>query len=49
MTDKGLVRLTSLENLESLDVAFTPNVTDAGVAELRKSMPKLRIAGREAP
>lgn len=40
ITDKGLQHLRSLKNLRKLDVRAT-RVTEAGLAELRKALPKL--------
>jgi hypothetical protein len=41
ITDGGLEALTSLRNLEQLDVADTA-VTSAGYANLKKRLPKLK-------
>lgn len=42
ITDKGLLALTGLENLVSLDLRGCP-VTEAGVARLQKSLPQCAI------
>ena len=44
ITDAGLVHLKGLTNLQLLYLsAFVPKVTDAGVAELKKALPKCQI------
>ena len=43
VSDAGLVRLKGLVNLEDLDIGGTL-VTDAGVQELRKVLPKLNVS-----
>ena len=43
ITDAGLVHLAGLTKLELFDLAET-KITDAGVAELKKSLPNCRIS-----
>ena len=43
ITDAGLVHLKGLTNLENLSL-FSTQATAAGVAELKKALPKCRIA-----
>ena len=42
VTDSGLVRLKGLTKLKGLNLSFA-QVTDAGVAELRKALPNCEI------
>lgn len=42
LTDKGLEKLTVLENLTELDVTVT-DVTAAGVAKFQKARPKCKV------
>jgi hypothetical protein len=42
VNDEGLKDLAQLEGLELLNVAAT-EVTDAGLAEIRKALPKCRV------
>ncbi len=43
VTDAGLRRLEGMKDLELLQLHFCRNVTDAGVARLRKALPKCTI------
>ncbi len=43
VTDVGLKYLAGLKNFQLLVLARIDNVTDAGVAELPKALPKLKI------
>ncbi len=43
VTDAGLVHLTGLTNLQTLNFSFT-KITDAGVAELQKALPNCKIS-----
>ncbi len=43
VTDVGLKELVNLKNLSSLSLSLT-QVTDAGVAELKKALPKCDIS-----
>jgi hypothetical protein len=43
VTDDGLRLLESLSNLHGLDLRFCPNLTDEGVARLKKALPNCRI------
>jgi hypothetical protein len=42
VTDAGLKELAGLKSLQALDLTFT-KVTDAGLKELRQSLPHCRI------
>jgi hypothetical protein len=42
VTDKGLKELAGLQSLQTLEI-YLGEVTDAGVAELQKSLPKLKV------
>ena len=44
ITDVGLKEVTKLQNLRSLSLRDT-QITDAGVAELKKALPKCEISG----
>jgi hypothetical protein len=43
VTDAGLKELAGLKSLRRLGLVFDPQVTDAGVAALRKELPKCQI------
>ena len=43
VTDAGLKELAVLKNLIMLDLIFADGVTDAGVAEFQKALPKCKI------
>jgi len=43
VTDAGLVHLKGLTQLRTLNLSLT-QITDAGVAELKKSLPKCEIS-----
>ena len=42
ITDAGLVHLKGMTNMQNLDLTF-PRITDAGVADLKKALPKCKI------
>jgi hypothetical protein len=44
ITDAGLANLKELKGLTSLDLRFTKQITDAGLKELRKALPKCEIS-----
>ena len=43
ITDAGLKELAKLQQLTSLDLRYCKQITDAGVAELKKALPKCKI------
>jgi hypothetical protein len=43
ITDKGLRHLEAMRNLRHLSVTQCPNITDTGVAELQRALPKCKI------
>ena len=43
VTDAGLKELAGLKSLQTLRLSGTAGVTDAGVAELQKALPKCKV------
>jgi hypothetical protein len=43
VTDAGLKELAALKNLAKLDLSAANKVTDKGVKELQKALPKCKI------
>jgi Leucine-rich repeat (LRR) protein len=46
LTDEGIHQLAALQNLQTLSLQLQPQVTEAGIARLKQSLPKCEITWR---